>query len=509
MKIGKSGRLCRVRGFRNAIGSLQRVACLLLFSSWLISPLLAKDGETAKNEADASPKVGWKEVRHKGRGYVSLNDVAKFYGLTFSRDEKWVRLTDDKVRLEFITGTKGLLLNGLQFYLSYPVLPWGEDLVIVSNFDLVNVIDPTLRPSSQRDPSQLQTVIIDAAHGGRSAGVSGKCGVEKNITLDLALRVRMHLAGAPFKVMLTREGDFELSVDDRLALARSVSGEAVFVSLHLGSGNPKARGLEIFTLPPPYTPATYDPPATKPDDGFYPGNINDRESLALAVAIQGQAVRQNLRTLGLKRARFDELKGISVPAVYCRAGFVSNKDDAALLGNPAHIDKMAKTIADGIRRYARVIEEGMEKHVMKRENDPLLISNVEVFADQVRSIEGEKRRVRLDIQARDSIDVEPEKLEVQVFFFDLVNQESLDLTTADPPETQWISILPDWKATDTEVMEVGYTLPAMSEEEQRAFGHRFYYGFVARLVYDGRLVDSYAEPANLWRGLPHFITVFP
>ncbi|MGK0187904.1 MAG: N-acetylmuramoyl-L-alanine amidase [Verrucomicrobiales bacterium] len=483
---------------------------LFLSMAQLQLELAAKESNSSEKKTPApAPQVGWKEVRHKGRGYVSLEEVAQFYGLKFSRDEKWTRLTDDKVRLEFITGTKGLLLNGLQFYLSYAVLPWGEDRVILSNFDLVNVIDPTLRPSSQRDPSQLQTVIIDPAHGGRAAGVNGRCGVEKNITLDLALRVKMHLAGAPFRVVLTREGDFDLTVAERLTLAGATPGESVFVSLHLGNGNTKARGLEIFTLPPPYTPATYDPPSTKPDDSFYPGNINDRESLALAVAIQGQALRKKLRTLGLKRARFDELKGISVPAVYCRAGFVSNKEDAALLGDPDHIDKTAKVIAAGIRRYARVIEGGMEEHQLQRAKNPLIISDVEVFSDQVRSLEGEKRRVRLDIQAKESISVDPEKLEVQVFFFDHVNQESLDLSTADPPEVQWISVLPDWKATDTEVMEVGYTLPAMSAEEQKAFGQRFYYGFVARLVYDGRLVDSYAEPANLRRGLPHFITVFP
>ncbi|MEZ5326268.1 MAG: N-acetylmuramoyl-L-alanine amidase [Verrucomicrobiales bacterium] len=487
------------------------LAFALLFAV-ITGTTVAKEGDVdASKEAAAGnePQEAWSEVRHNGRGYVSLDDVGRFYGLTFERDEKRARLTNGKIHLEFITGTKGLLLNGLQFYLSYAVLPWGEDRVIVSNFDLVNVIDPTLRPSSQRDPSQLQTVIINASHGGRDAGISGPWGREKDFTLDLALRLRKQLAGTPYRIMLTREGDFDLSVVDRFALAEAVKGEAIFVSLHLGNGNPNARGLEISTLPPPYTPATYDPADAKPDESFYPGNINDRESLALAVAIQGQALREKVRTLGLKRSRYEELKGIAVPAVYCRAGFITNKEDLKLLGQPEHLDRIAKVIAGGIQRYASVIEQGIEQHTLQRAEEPLIISNVEVFADQVRSLQGEKRRVRIDIRAHESTVVDPAKVDVQVYFFDLVNGKTLDLSAADPPAVEWISVLPDWKATDTEVMEVSYELPAMNEEEYKAFGQRFYYGFVIRLVYDGKLVDSYSEPTNLRRGLPHFTPVFP
>lgn len=489
--------------------SRRRLLAFALLFAVITGTIVAKEGVVAQEPAASEPREPWKEVRHNGRAYVSLEDVGRFYDLSFNRDEKRARLMNESVKLEFITGTKGLLLNGLQFYLSYPVLPWGEDRVIVSNFDLVNVIDPTLRPSSERDPSQLQTVIINASHGGKDAGISGPFGVEKNFTLDLALRLKKQLADTPYRIVLTREGDFDLSIADRFALAESVKGEAIFVSLHLGNGNPNARGLEISTLPPPYTPATYDPVDAEPDTSFYPGNINDRESLALAVAIQGQALRQKLRALGLKRSRYEELKGIDIPAVYCRAGFITNKEDVKLLRQPEHLDEIAKVLAGGIKRYASVMEEGIEQYTLRRAQDPLIISKIEVFPDQVRSLQGEKRRVRFDIRAHESTEIDPAKVDVQVYFFDIVNGKTLDLSAADPPAVEWISVLPDWKATDTEVMEVSYVLPAMNEEEFKAFGQRFYYGFVARLVYDGKLVDSYSEPANLRRGLPHFTTVFP
>ena len=485
----------------------------VILAAWLSAvPASAAETKDSDNKregtAGSAGRVDWKQIRYKGRSHVSFDQVAQFYGLKYVRNGRRVRLAGPRIQLEALSGSKGLILNGLRFYLSYPVLPW-DDRVIVSNFDLANVIDATLRPSAQRDPAKLTTVIIDPAHGGRAAGVNGVCGVEKEVTLDLALKLRDQFSDKPLRVVLTREGDFDLSVKERLALAAAVEGEAVFVSLHLGDGNREARGLELFTIPPSGTPATYDKPSASLDDAFYPGNINDRENLALAAAIQGQALRNKLMSVGIKRARFAELKGIAIPAVYCRAGFVSNPEDAALLGKPEYLDKVAGAIAGGIERYARAIGKGLDNHIRERENDPLVISRVEVFADQVRSLDGEKRRVRVDIRSQTSAAVDPEKLELQVYFFDLVNGQKLDLSTADPPKVEWISVLPDWKATDTEVVEVTYVLPAMSAEEEKAFGQRFYYGFVVRLIYDGMLMDSYSEPTNLRRALAHFTPVFP
>ena len=471
-------------------------------------------GEATKADAipssreGAAQRVEWEPVVHKGRSYVSFAEVAKFYDLEYTRDDKTVLLQSGEIRMEARVATKGLVLNGLQFYLSYPVLPWGER-VLVSNFDLVTIIDPTMRPSALREPSQLTTIVLNPAHGGLAAGLSGRFGVEKDVTLELAKRVQRLLVKAPFRVVLTREGDYDMSLEDRMALANAVEGEAVFVSIHLGHGSPKASGFDMFTLPPPGTPATYDKAGTKPDTAFYPGNENDRESQALAVAIQAQAIKEKLPVLGLKRARFDELKAIGIPAVYCRAGFASNPADSARLTNPDHLEKTAKVIARGIWRYAKVLEEGLEQHLAQRATEPLLISSYEVFADQVRSLKGEKRRVRLNIKSQTDTAIDPDKLELQVFFFDLVDGERLDLSTADPPTVEWISVLPDWEATDTEVVEVSYIHPAMTREEQEKFGQRFYHGFVARLVYDGNLVDARSEPTNLRRALPHFVTVFP
>lgn len=476
-------------------------ALLLPAFAWAAPSNHRADGRGASSKT-------WNEIHYKGRTYVSFQDAANFYGLENERTGKAISLISESVRIQARTSSKALVLNGLTFYLSHPVLPW-DDRAIVSNFDIINVIDPILRPTALRDPAILTTVILDPAHGGSELGIASDKGNEKDIVLDLANRIRENLGRSRLKVVLTRDGDTHLTVEERLLVAGAVAGEALFVSLHLGKGNARARGLEVFTLPPPSTPATYDPDSVWPDDSFYPGNINDRENMALAVAIQGQALRERLVSAGIKRARFPELKGIAVPAVYCRAGFLTNREEAAQLAQASHLDKLAIAFSNGIRRYAKVMEQGMERHVLRKSEAPLTIAGVEVIPDLVRSLEGDQRRLQIKIRAHKKAEIDPAKVDLQVYFFDSVNREKLDLSTADEPRVEWISVLPDWKGTDTEVLQVTYHHPPQTLVEMKSIGQRFYYGFVVRLVYDGQLLDAYSEPSNLKRCLSHFTPVFP
>ena len=488
----------------NRRGRWHRRRCILTLAALTtVAMVLLNRGAQAEGEEST-----WTEITYKGKRYVSLREVARFYGFSFEMRDKSFTLTSEHVTIRGRGSSKALVLNGLIFFLSHRVLPWGDG-AILSSFDLASVLDPILRPTAERKPTQLTNIVLNPAHGGTTPGVSENGAVEKDIVLDLALRIRSALGRRPFRVVLTREGDIDLSVEERLSLAHALPGESVFISLHLAHGNPKARGLEVYTLPPPGTPATYDRDSAPVPYSFRPGNINERQNTALAVAVQSQAFHENLVSGGIKRARFPELKAISVPAIYCRVGNLSHREEALQLTNPAYRERLATAVANGIRRYARVMEQGIEEHLLEREKMPLQFSKVEVFPDRVRSLHGEKRRVRFEIKARKLGEIDPEKVDVQVYFFDLVNGEKIDLTTANPPGVEWISVLPDWKSTDREVLEVTYEHPTPTPDELSSFGQRFYYGFVARLIYDGRLADSHSQPTNLDRGLFHFTPVYP
>ncbi|HEY6908357.1 MAG TPA: N-acetylmuramoyl-L-alanine amidase, partial [Myxococcales bacterium] len=101
----------------------------------------------------------------------------------------------------------------------------------------------------------MRTVVLDPGHGGKEPrslstpfGVRGPCGTqEKEVTLALARRVRARLE-PHLRVHLTRDGDCNLSLEERAALARRL-GASAFVSLHANEGRPGERGCETWVHP--------------------------------------------------------------------------------------------------------------------------------------------------------------------------------------------------------------------------------------------------------------------
>ncbi|HZX97262.1 MAG TPA: N-acetylmuramoyl-L-alanine amidase [Myxococcales bacterium] len=101
----------------------------------------------------------------------------------------------------------------------------------------------------------MRTVVLDPGHGGSEpralstpVGVRGPCGTqEKELTLALARRIRARLE-PHVRVQLTRDGDRNLSLEERAALARRL-GASAFVSLHANEGRPGERGCETWVHP--------------------------------------------------------------------------------------------------------------------------------------------------------------------------------------------------------------------------------------------------------------------
>jgi hypothetical protein len=325
--------------------------------------------------------------------------------------------------------------------------------------------------------------------------------------MDIANRLKALLESAGFTVVLTREVDIQLAADERVLIANSRREEAVFVSLHCSHGSDHERGVETFTLSPSGTPSTTGDEGREPDQKFYPGNINDRESMALATAVQGTLVTElKAADLGIRRARFDELKGIAMPAVICSVGRLAHPEEGRRLGaDAAYRQRIAAALRNGIERYARVMATGSAPR------DRLLkFSHVQVFPDKVRSLTGEQVRVRATVARNSGAGpIDPAKVVLQVFFLDLVNSEEIDLSTCDTPEANWISVTPNWEEANYEQVEFTYRQPTFDDSLLKSLGRRTYYGFVLRLIYDGALMDEFAEPANLRRGLGNFTAILP
>ncbi|MCB1097110.1 MAG: N-acetylmuramoyl-L-alanine amidase [Verrucomicrobiae bacterium] len=219
-----------------------------------------------------------------------------------------------------------------------------DDPRVFLQFITAEVFDESgepVRPSAKIVPRyKFNTVVLDPGHGGRdSGGRSGEL-VEKDLNLDLAKRTRNALERAGFEVVLTRQRDDYLSLSERIELAKVIPNP-VFVSLHLGaSTNREAKGFGVF----------YTSPTSNGDDPSIDGTSTD-----LAEEVQkslANSIGETTRDRGTHRASFFVLRHATWPAIFVEAGCLTNPDDAVLIADEAHRNKVADAIAKGVIAFS-------------------------------------------------------------------------------------------------------------------------------------------------------------
>ncbi len=96
---------------------------------------------------------------------------------------------------------------------------------------------------------RVHTVVVDAGHGGRDPGAVGVGDLrEKDVNLTIARSLKKALLSRGFEVIMTRDRDLTLTLEERTAVAESSGGD-VFISIHANAAKQeKARGIEVYTL---------------------------------------------------------------------------------------------------------------------------------------------------------------------------------------------------------------------------------------------------------------------
>ena len=170
---------------------------------------------------------------------------------------------------------------------------------------------------ASKESSSTTTVVIDAGHGGYDrGGIPGQRVAEKEMTLDVAQRLKNVLSASGYRVVMTRDSDVFVPLGTRVAIANSYS-DAIFVSVHFNSAKRSgASGIETY---------------------FY-----DRESLPLASAIHyfvaGGAPSSNRN---VRRRGYYVLRKNRNPAVLVECGFLTNPSEAALAQSASYRQKLA------------------------------------------------------------------------------------------------------------------------------------------------------------------------
>ena len=232
-----------------------------------------------------------------------------------------------------------------------------------------------LPPVAPAGPT-VRTVVIDAGHGGDEPGAAGASGtVEKEITLAVARRLRAALEGRlGLRVLLTRDGDRAVPLDDRAALANTNKAD-LFISLHANASlRPATRGAQVYFLATDQggEDARRAALAGQPLPTLGGGSREVElilwdlaqvrhvgESAGFASILE-EELRGRLPVNGrpILQAPFRVLAAANMPAVLVELGYLTNADDERLLKSAAHQDLVAQALLQAVIRFRDVRERG-------------------------------------------------------------------------------------------------------------------------------------------------------
>lgn len=296
----------------------------------------------------------WEEETYKGVSYTKMTALRSFFSFSSLKSTRkgFSAMGTKDMKLEYRLGQQDIYLNNLRFILSYPIIKNAADEELISMTDLNKVINPVVRPQYIKNAGNLKCVIIDAGHGGHDAGACGNAVREADLNLALAKKLKKLLLKSGFHVIMTRETDIFLTLQQRVEIANRYS-DAIFVCIHHNSAKSLASGIETFTLAPH---GTTSPFARTKRDQFLRGNEQDSTNIALAAAVHSTAVLYTKAVdRGIQRARFSVLCTIKHPAILFEAGFVTNARENRLLTDPNYQDRLALALHNGIVRYRNVM----------------------------------------------------------------------------------------------------------------------------------------------------------
>jgi N-acetylmuramoyl-L-alanine amidase len=256
---------------------------------------------------------------------------------------------------------------------AYPLTSPDRLVIEIGRPAAARAIPPAAVPEQAVLPP---TIVIDAGHGGPETGAVGPSGLmEKEATLQIARRLAAALPRLlPCRVVLTRDSDSAISLDDRTAVANHEKAD-LFLSIHANSSRAAgARGSETYYLSleasdklsqevasrenqlPAAGAATPGAEARNPDLDFILWDLAQaahlKESSELAEATQQELnVVSGTENRGIKQAPFRVLVGATMPAILVETAFISNPEEEKKLGSPAFQQSVADAVARAVGHY--------------------------------------------------------------------------------------------------------------------------------------------------------------
>lgn len=230
----------------------------------------------------------------------------------------------------------------------------------------------------------LKTIVIDAGHGGRKPGASGKISTEKDVALKIALKLGAEIkrTSPSIKVIYTRTTDVDVDLYKRAEIANDARAD-LFISIHCNSmpaGKSYIDGVETLVagshrlkeqdaairenadikLEKNYKQNYngYDPadPASFIMLSLLKNTFRDK-SISFAKLIQNNYVNKYQRTdRGVKEQGVLVLQRCGMPAVLAEVGFISNTTEEKYINSYKGQTEIVNCIIDAIKTYKKNIE---------------------------------------------------------------------------------------------------------------------------------------------------------
>ena len=172
-----------------------------------------------------------------------------------------------------------------------------------------------------------KVIVIDPGHGGLDTGASRGNVLEKDLTLDIALKVRECLRDMGMKnIIMTRSTDKTLTLDERVQIANNNNAD-IFVSVHINASvKTEINGIETHYYS---------------DNGYKVAKVVHKELMK----------NINATDRGLFKSKFYVINHTEAPAVLLELGFISNEQERSSLKSDKRQMGSAQAIADGIVNY--------------------------------------------------------------------------------------------------------------------------------------------------------------
>lgn len=319
------------------------------------SPTLAPESPQAPAPDVAKPQEKKPEVADTKPRRVKSLLVGQAQGVGASvrsdGDGFWV-IEKGGLRLRLEEESRRAELNGVALFLNEPFSERNGEFAL-SDSDLEYTLEPAMNPL--RTSLRSRVIVLDPGHGGSERGTrNDELGlVEKELNLEVSLRLQKLLEARGYRVLLTRYDDRVVPLEERSKIANR-SNAGVFVSVHFNAAlNSEAQGIETFVLTPPGAASTSD---SKPDGDAqaWPGNTFDQLNFDLGFSIQKALIKDLQRTdRGFKKARFKVLKDLECPGTLLECGFLSNRKEALLVSAPVYLQKLAESLAASLDAFMK------------------------------------------------------------------------------------------------------------------------------------------------------------